>query len=61
MLLSQQSRLVALAATVAGPRALVEVAPDWLAMVETRAELVREALAEVLGRPFALELREAGR
>jgi hypothetical protein len=61
MLLSQQSRLVGLAATVAGPRALVEVAPDWLAMVETRAELVREALAEVLGRPVALELREAGR
>lgn len=61
LLLAQQSRLVGLAATMTGPRAVVEVAPDWLPMVRSRAALVRQALAEVLGRPVALELREMGR
>jgi hypothetical protein len=61
MVLTQRSRLASLVATVAGPRAVVEVAAVWLPMVKTRAKTVREALAEVLGRPVALELRGAGR
>lgn len=61
MMLAQQSRLASLAATVAGPRAVVEVAAVWLPMFKSRAKTVREALAEVLGCPVALELRGAGR
>lgn len=60
MVLTRQSRLASLAGTVAGPQAVVEVATVWLPMVKTRAKTVREALAGVLGRPVALELRGVG-
>jgi hypothetical protein len=46
---------------------VVGVAPQWRRMIESRAELVREALAKALRRPVALrvvdlaELVEVGR
>jgi hypothetical protein len=68
MMLSQQARL--LGVTPAGRDLLlvvVGVAPQWRRMIESRAELVREALAKALRRPVALrvvdlaELVEVGR
>ena len=41
--------------------ALVAVAPTWLVLAASRRELITAALAEVLGRPVAVELRELHR
>jgi len=67
MLLSQQARLLALEPSASQLRevgelvARVAVVPDWLRMVQSRAELVANALGETLGRPVAVELVEVKR
>jgi DNA polymerase-3 subunit gamma/tau len=62
MLLSQHAQLVALTETNGRAlRALVEVSPSWLPMVDSRRALVVAALAETLTRPVQLDLLEVGR
>lgn len=53
MLLSQQAALVAIDADTA----VVAVKEDWLSMVRTRAELLRDAIQQARGDRPALELR----
>ena len=63
MLLSQQARLLALEPSTDPMRepgelvARVAVVPDWLRMVQSRGELVANALAETLGCVVAIELQ----
>jgi hypothetical protein len=52
MLLSQQGRLIELSQT----RAVVAVRAHWAPMVQTRAELLRDAIQRVSGHRPALEL-----
>lgn len=67
MLLSQQAALVELRSSGWGASrvvdAVVEVAPSWLAMVESRAVLIFEAVEAVLGGRVSLQLvaQEVGR
>ena len=57
MLLCHQARLLELSETGRGELlALVEVAPSWLPMVESRRGLVVDALAETMTRRVALQL-----
>lgn len=55
MLLSQQAELVALD----GQRAVVRVAANWVAMVQSRLPLLEKAVATTLGNPRLLVLEEA--
>ncbi len=52
MLLSQQARLVRLD----GHRAVVQVAANWMPMVQTRQALIEQAIARALGQPRQLLL-----
>ena len=52
MLLSQQARLVRLEPQ----RAVVQVAANWMPMVQTRQTLVEQAIARALGQPRQLVL-----
>ncbi len=52
MLLSQQARLIELSQS----RAVVAVVANWAPMVQTRAELIRDAIQRVSGHRPALEL-----
>ena len=56
MLLSQQARLVRLDER----RAVVQVAGNWMAMVQTRQALVEQAIARALGSPRQLVLESGG-
>jgi DNA polymerase-3 subunit gamma/tau len=55
MLLSQQARLVRLEPQ----RAVVEVAANWMPMVQTRQALVEQAIVRALGQPRQLVLEAA--
>ena len=56
MLLSQQSRLVRLDER----RAVVQVAGNWMAMVQSRLPLLEAAVAKALGSPRQLTLEGGG-
>ena len=56
MLLSQQARLVRLDER----RAVVQVAGNWMAMVQSRLPLVEAAVAKALGSPRQLTLEGGG-
>lgn len=66
MLLSQQARLLLLSPSpyaLAGPGelvALVRVVGNWLPMVESRRDLIANALGKVLGCPVCVALIAAG-
>jgi DNA polymerase-3 subunit gamma/tau len=56
MLLSQQARLIRLDER----RAVVQVAGNWMAMVQSRQSLVEQAIARALGTPRQLVLEAGG-
>lgn len=67
MLLSQQAQLLEVGPSAFAsnePRELVArvaVSPDWLPLVEARAELLTNALTEAIGLPCAVDLQEVAR
>ncbi|MCP9808065.1 DNA polymerase III subunit gamma/tau [Cyanobium sp. HWJ4-Hawea] len=56
MLLSQQAQLVRLD----GKRAVVSVAGNWMAMVQSRLPLLEKAMTQALGNPRQLTLESGG-
>lgn len=58
LLLSQQTRLIALRERGRLVVAVIAAAPQWLPLIEARRGLIARALADTLARPAALELRE---
>ncbi len=56
MLLSQQARLLRLD----GRKAVVQVAGNWMAMVQSRLPLLEQAMAKALGSPRQLVLEAGG-
>ena len=58
MLLSQECRLLELRKSGRELLVVLEVAPEWRHMVQSRRDLVAGALAETMCCPVALQLRE---
>lgn len=59
-LLQQQARLSDLREGPRGLLAVVRVPEQWLAMVQSRAQLLTDALGRALGAPVVLQLQEVG-